>query len=186
MKKIFITIILFFLVSKAYSICDPNTDKDLIGTSIDGNFGSNNKMIRATVSLVKEGHGNLIDSDETEDSEPDEYIISFSDENMPNILIGCCDAILIWEGDLNNDGHDEFSVLQSPMNGCMSYWQTYTYQDNKWQILFDGFFVMSPYCEPPESWNQYLDMVTSENGNIYYMGRDPNSSELVKKRAVLK
>lgn len=190
MKKVYLIIIIFdFVILYANSkttICYTDTTKSRIGTTIEGNFNDNNKIIQAIVSLIKEGYGNPIDPDPEEGAEPDEYMISFSDKDIDDIQIGCCDAILIWEGDLNGDSCDELSVLQSPMNGCMCYWQTYTYQDNKWQVLFDGFFVMSPYCDPPESWDQYLDFVTSENGNIYYLERDPNSSNLIKKKAILK
>lgn len=190
MKKIIITIILlqFFILhsQSRTNLSALHRIQDLIGESIKINLGSDGKTVYATVSLVKQGYGNAIDPDPSERFELDEYSISFSDKEIPDIQIGCCDAILIWEGDFNGDGYDEFSVLQSPINGCMGYWQTYIYRDNNWKFFFDGFFVMSPYCDPPKSWDQYLDFVTSENENIYYLGRDINSLDLVKKKAIIK
>jgi hypothetical protein len=85
---------------------------------------------------VKEGAGNPI-----EDGTPGEYAVLFSDPAMPAIKIDCCDAYLVKEGDLNNDGKEDLSTFQAPMNGFTYYMRTWTLKNDKWENVLEPFMV---------------------------------------------
>ena len=106
------------------------TNKLLIGEKIQGDFDGDGKNEFAFVTKTKEGEGNPI-----EDGTPDEYTISFSNPVLKPIIIGCCEAQLINEGDLNQDGKDDFSIFQAPMNGCTYSMTTYSLQNSNWKQI---------------------------------------------------
>ena len=99
-----------------------------IGEKIQGNFDGKNPLIIAKVIKVKTGQGNPV-----EGGTADGYEIQFSDTTLKSITAGCCEIRLINEGDLNNDGTDEFSVFQAPMNGCTYTMITYSLVDGSWK-----------------------------------------------------
>lgn len=92
-----------------------------IGIKIQGDFNGDKKKDFATAIKTKIGQGNPV-----EEGTADEFEIQFSGNNLKSINAGCCDIILINEGDLNNDGADELSVFQAPMNGCTYSMTTYS------------------------------------------------------------
>lgn len=158
------------------------TDKDKTGERIGGNFDGKSPNGYAYIVKTKEGEGNPIDDD---NATADEYTVLFSNKEIASLPIGCCDAILIFEGDLNEDGADEFSIFQAPMNGCTYYWQTFTYKNDKWEELFDGYLIPTG-CENLPNEEELLNMVAKEGNAIYYYEQDPNEGNLLKKKATLK
>lgn len=146
-----------------------------------GDFDGDGLTDTATAILTKKGEGNP-----QEDGTPDEYTITFSDKKFPALPIGCCYAILINEGDLDNNGTDEFSVLQAPQNGCMDSMTTFTFKNGKWQQLIESFLI--PNACDGFTEDEIQNRVFLENGKLYFMENDLDSEDfiLVKKEAVLK
>ncbi|ALM49578.1 hypothetical protein AMR72_12100 [Flavobacterium psychrophilum] len=124
----------------------------------------------ATIVLTKKGEGNPV-----EDGTPDEYSITFSNKKLPALPIGCCDAIIISEGDLDNDGADEFSVFQSPMNGCAYTMTTYSFKQGKWQKLVEPFIIPTA-CEDIST-AELEGRIFAEDGKVYIMETDQNDEK---------
>lgn len=160
----------------------PLITKNKTGERIGGNFDGKSSNEYAYILKTKEGQGNPIDDD---NATADEYAIHFSNKKIASLPIGCCEAILISEGDLNGDGADELSIFQAPMNGCTYYWQTFTYKNGKWEELFDGYLIPTG-CENLPNEEELLNMVIIEGNDVYYYEQDPNQGNLIKKKAILK
>lgn len=129
----------------------------------------------ATVKLIRQGEGNPV-----EDGTPSEYSIVFNGK-LPDLPIGCCDATIIDEGDLDNDGADEFSAFQSPMNGCTYSMTTYSFKKGAWMQLVKPFLIPTGCDEIPTE--DLEKRVFIDNGKIYFMETDMNDEDmkLVKK-----
>jgi hypothetical protein len=156
-------------------------DELRLGRKIIGNFDGKSPGGYAYIMKVREGEGNPIDDD---NATTDEYAVYFSNEDIAPLPINCCDAILIFEGDLNGDGVDELSVFQSPMNGCTYYWRTFTHKAGEWKELFDGYLIPTG-CDALPYEDELLNMVVQEDGNVYYHERDAEGN-WVKTNADLK
>jgi len=144
-----------------------------MGLIITGDFDGDGKTEKAKLVKVKSGYGNPI-----EDGVSDEYEIQFSNKKMKPIKIGCCEATLINEGNLNNNDKDAISIFQAPMNGCTYSMQTYTYNNGKWEKVLDPFLVPTA-CES-YSEDRLQNLVIKENNAIYYFTIDPNDGFLIK------
>jgi len=155
--------------------------KNKTGKMIEGHFLGNGKKIMATAIKTKEGKGNPI-----EDGTPDEYEIHFSDSKLKPIKAGCCEIILINEGDLNNDGTDEISIYQAPMNGCTYSLSIYSFIKGNWKKLTDTFLIPTG-CEKINNVD-LQKMIFRENNNIFYFKKDMSSEngKLIKKKIKLK
>ncbi|MFL9837102.1 hypothetical protein ABS768_06295 [Flavobacterium sp. ST-75] len=158
---------------------------------INGDFNGDGKYEYAYRVLVNQGEGNPIDK-----GTPDEYEIQFSDKNMLPVKVGCCNFKLINEGDLNNDGADELTILQYPMNGCIGNVKTYTVKNNRGKLLISPFTFY--ICAELTS-TELSEIIVKENGTVYYHEADPNDEyllndegdkirfeRLIKKKAILK
>jgi hypothetical protein len=130
-----------------------------VGQKIVGDFNGDKKLDTAFVTLNKHSKSKI-------------YSVSFSDKTIPAISLGCCDIILINEGDLNNDKKTDLSVFQAPENGCVYMWTTYSLRDKKWKQMV-GPFLISTDCENflPKDLEK---RVFKENGKVYYWDVDPN------------
>ena len=160
---------------------EKKTSKLLVGTKIEGDFDGDGKNEFATVTKTKQGEGNPI-----EDGTPDEYTISFSNPSLKAIPINCCEATLINEGDLNNDGKDDFSVFQAPMNGCTYTMTTYSLQNSEWKQIVETFSVPTG-CDGFTA-EDLQNSIFIENKTVFKMERDPNdeSLKLIRKKIELK
>ena len=157
------------------------TNKLLIGEKIEGDFDGDGKNEFAFVTKTKEGEGNPI-----EDGTPDEYTISFSNSALKPIVIGCCEAQLINEGDLNQDGKDDFSIFQAPMNGCTYSMTTYSLQNSNWKQIIESFLIPTG-CDGFTA-EDLQNTIFIENKTVYKMERDSNdeSLKLTRKKIELK
>lgn len=157
------------------------TNKLLIGEKIEGDFDGDGKNEFAFVTKTKEGEGNPI-----VDGTPDEYTISFSNSVLKPIIIGCCEAQLINEGDLNQDGKDDFSIFQAPMNGCTYSMTSYSLQNSNWKQIIESFLI-STGCDGFTA-EDLQNTIFIENKTVYKMERDPNdeSLKLIRKKIELK
>lgn len=145
---------------------------------IFGDFNGDGNNEYAYSALTKKGKGNPI-----EDGTADEYEIQFSDKNIMPIKVDCCWFRLVKEGDLNNDGADEFSIAQNPMNGCIGSFKTFTIKNNRVSLLFEPFTFFR--CD--EVTIKGLEgLVIKENDVLYYREIDPNGDGLIKKRVRFK
>lgn len=113
-----------------------------------------------------------------------EFVIYFSDNEFPNIYSGCCDVLLINEGDLNGDNKDEITVFQAPLNGNVYKMTTYSYVNNKWQILIEPFIV--PTAGKFISEKDLQKRIFVENGSIYFMEADLNDERFELKKTKCK
>lgn len=156
-----------------------NTPK--VGEKIQGDFNGDGKSEFATAKKVKERIGNP-----AENGSPAAYEIQFSDPNIKPILVNCCDIRLINEDDLNNNGTDEISVYQAPMNGCTYAMTTYSFTNGKWKKMIDSFLIPTG-CEPLSD-EDLQQRIVRENETVYYFETDMTNenTKLVKKKAVLK
>lgn len=160
---------------------EKKTTKLLVGAKIEGDFDGDGKNEFATVTKTKQGEGNPI-----EDGTPDEYTISFSTTSLKAIPINCCEATLINEGDLNNDGKDDFSVFQAPMNGCTYAMTTYSLQNSDWKQIIETFLVPTS-CDGFTA-EDLQNRIFIENKTVYKLETDPNdeSLKLIRKKIELK
>lgn len=163
-----------------FTFAQISTEKK-IGEKIEGNFLGNGKKIIATTIKSKEANGNPI-----EDGTPAEYEIRFSDNKIKPIKAGCCEIILINEGDLNKDGRDDISIYQAPMNGCTYTMTTYSLINGNWKKIVDTFLIPTG-CERIGN-NDLQKMVFREESNIYYLQKDisDENGKLIKKKVKLK
>ncbi|MCD9855832.1 hypothetical protein LUD75_13995 [Epilithonimonas sp. JDS] len=154
------------------------SQKKKIGEEIEGHFLGNGKAIVATATKTKEAKGNPI-----ENGTPAEYEIRFSDKKLKPIKIGCCEMTLINEGDLDNNGADDLSVFQAPMNGCTYSMTTYSFINGNWRKIVDTFLIPTG-CESINH-NDLQKMIFRENKNIYYLEKDliDENGKLIKKKA---
>lgn len=140
-----------------------------IGQKVTGDFNGDGKVDTA---LVKTMHKN--------------WTLLFSNKTIPSMQLGCCDPILINEGDLNNDKTTELSIYQAPENGCVYMWTTYSLKNNRWTKFIQPFFIATE-CEtfrPADLQNR----VFKENGKVYYWDVDPNdeNNKPIKKQVVIR
>lgn len=152
-----------------------------VGVKINGNFTGYGKNEFAIAKRIKIGQGNPV-----ENGTPDEYEIQFSGNKMKSINAGCCDILLINEGDLNNDGADDISVYQAPMNGCTYSMTTYSFINKNWKQIVQTFLIPTG-CENISNDN-LQKRIFKQNKVIYYYATDPNDKhgKLVRKKANLK
>lgn len=154
-----------------------STEQLTIGSKIYGDFNGDGKYEYAFRILVKRGYGNPV-----EDGMPDEYEIKFSDTSIKSLNVNCCWFTLVNEGDLNNDGVDNITIVQDPANGCMGLVSTYTFKDNVGHKLFDPFFVF--ICNGVDV-STVESLVTKEDNVIYILKIDPDGGMPIKTKAVL-
>ncbi len=148
-----------------------------IGEKISGDFNGDGKQDFAVVVRTKERVGNP-----AEDGTPAEYEIQFPDSNFKPISAGCCEIMLINEGDLTNDGADEVSVFQAPANGCVYSMSTYSYTNGNWQCIVKPFLIPTG-CEGLSS-DDLQKRVFREDNVIYFYDTDLNDENggLIKRQ----
>lgn len=152
---------------------------ETIGEKIQGDFNGDGQMEFAFAIKIEEGQGNPI-----EDGTSDKYEILFSDNNLKSIDIGCCETRLINEGDLNNNGTDEISIFQAPMNGCTFLMKTYSYINQTWKQIVETFLIPTG-CEKLND-KDLQKRIFKENNAIYYYDTDLNDTngKLIKKKVI--
>lgn len=152
-----------------------------IGNKIQGDFDGDGKTDIATAIKVRERKGNPV-----EDGTPDEYEIQFSATNLKPIDAGCCNIRLVNEGDLNNDGADDISIFQAPMNGCTYSLTTYSFKKGFWKQIVETFLIPTACNELSDYFLQ--KRIFKENNAVYYLESDPNdeNGKLIKKKASIK
>lgn len=133
-----------------------------VGDSIYGDFNGDKKIEYAYRKLIKKGVENPL-----EDGSPDVYEVCFSDANIKPIKDDFYWFILINEGDLDNDGSDELSVREDPMNGCIGSVKTFTIKKGKSYYMIEPFSFYSGTCDDGSDINPD-DLVENDNGIVYY------------------
>lgn len=171
-------IISLLIISNAFQIeiFQNNVRNQKTGEIIKGDFNGDGKLETARIVKIKYGFGNPI-----EDGEPDEYEIQFSNSKIKSLKIGCCEAILVNEGDLNNDQKDEISIYQAPMNGCLYVMSAYTYTKLEWKIVVEP-YIYPTGCESL-TYTEIQNLIVKENNNIYYYTIEIEEWKLIKQKA---
>lgn len=158
-------------------VCGQTQTDNKIREKIEGNFLGNGKKIIATAVKTKEAKGNPI-----EDGTPAVYEIRFSDKKLKPIKVGCCEIILINEGDLNQDGSDEISIYQAPTNGCTYAMETYSNINGHWKTIVDRFLIPTG-CEVISK-DDLQKRIFREKNQIFYLEKDmrEGNGKLIKKK----
>ena len=171
---------LIFLIIGTVSLAQTSKDKK-IGEKIEGYFIGDGKKSTATVFKTKEEIGNPI-----EDGTPAEYEIRFSSSKLKPLKKGCCEMILINEGDLNNDKKDEISIYQAPMNGCSYSMTTYSFINGMWEQIVKPFLIPTGCSELNNA--ELQSRIFIQNKKIYYYETisDEESGTLSLKKALVK
>lgn len=123
-------------------------------------------------SLTK-GEGNP-----AEDGTPDSYTLIFGNPTLPDLPIGCCEAIPVGEGDLNGDGKAELSIVQAPMNGCVYTLTTWSFANGKWKQVF-GPELIPTGCEGINGID-LKGLIIKENNKVYFYKTDVNDENFKK------
>ncbi len=165
----------FLIIILGLQITNAQIINQNIGEKIKGHFTNKKVHESLFIKQTKKGHGNPV-----EDGVPDEYTLLSDSKTIKALKIGCCEATLINEGDLNGDGLDEISVVQAPMNGCTYTFSTFTNVNGTWKKLFAP-FLFSNGCEPINN-KDLLNKVFVEKGIIYSLQIDPNDENMKLKK----
>jgi hypothetical protein len=162
-RHITITLLFIIISNKA------NSQK--VGDTIYGDFNGDKKIEYAYRFLAKNGNGNSV-----ENGIPNQYEIRFSDKTIKNIKVNCCWFKLINEGDLDNDGNDEITIVQSPENGCLGTVSTYTLKKDSSSLLFKPFsmFICAELTD-----TELQKLIIKENNIVYFYEADPNDENLL-------
>lgn len=163
-RIIFTIIIVLFSFPKGTA----QTIKNKVGDKIYGDFNGDGNFEYAFRVLIKKGYGNPV-----ENGTPDEYEIRFSDKKIKPIKDNYSWFLLINEGDLDNDGSDEISVREEPLNGCTSFVKTFSIKRGKAQYLFEPFSFYSGSCDNKLSIDPQ-DLVENNKGVVYYYEYNPD------------
>ncbi len=158
MERIFTIIYLFTFLA----IGNAQEVNKKVGDKIYGDFNGDGKFEYAFRVLTKKGQGNPV-----ENGSPDEYELKFSDKNIKPIRDDFYWFTLINEGDLDNDGSDEISVREEPMNGCIGIVKTFTIKNGKSSYLFEPFSFYRGTCDNNMNIDAQ-DLVENDNENVYY------------------
>ncbi len=158
---------------------DSSTITATIGSTIKGNFSTTKKEVFAFVVQTKP-----IKDIPNKDAIREAYTVFFSDEHIKPIEIGCCDAKLINEGDLNNDGKEDITIYQAPENGCTYSMQTYSFQNGNWKRIVPLFLI--PTACDALSDTALQKMIFKVDNSLYFYDTDPNSMKLIKKKVIIK
>jgi hypothetical protein len=126
-----------------------------VGTRIAGDFNGDGKKDTAFTKMSTNPK-----------TKARSWKISFSDQSIPVISLGCCQITLINEGDLNHDKKPEISVLQAPQNGCSFLWTTYSYEGGRWHKFIAPFHIFNQ-CEDFTR-SQLEKRVFVEKSKVYY------------------
>lgn len=146
-----------------------------VGQKITGDFNGDGKTDTAFLQIKT-----------NQRTKAHSWTLSFSDKTIPTIQLGCCEPILINEGDLNGDKATEVSVFQAPENGCVYIWTTYSSKNKQWTKFIEPFLIATD-CENFKQ-ADLQKRVFKENGKVYYWDVDPNDEENkpIKKRVVIR
>lgn len=144
-----------------------------VGDTIYGDFNGDKKLEYAYRKLIKKGVGNPL-----EDGSPDVYEVCFSDANIKPIKDDFYWFILINEGDLDNDGSDELSVREDPMNGCLGLVKTFTIKKEETYYLIEPFPFYRGSCDNEISINPE-DLVEKTSNAVYYYEYVTNDNYVV-------
>lgn len=157
-----------------------NLQTPTVGTSVEGDFDGDGSKEYAFLVLTEKGGGHPLDG-----GTADKYSIKFSSNDLKSLPIGCCEARLVNEGDLTNNGTDELSIYQAPVNGNTYTMTTYSFINGDWKVLFDPFLI--PTGGDYLSDEELQSRVFLQGDSIYYYDVDVNdeNSGLIKKKATL-
>lgn len=153
------------------SLKDENVKKyTKIENKIYGDFNGDGITEYVYFELEKKGFGNPV-----EDGEPDIYKVKFSNNEITPIKREFNELMIINEGDLDNDGADEITIRENPMNGCIGWATTYSIKNNKPYILIDSFSFYSGACDNDISINPD-DLVEKNSNSVFYYEYDAETS----------
>ncbi len=141
-----------------------------IENKIYGDFNGDGITEYVYFELEKKGFGNPV-----EDGEPDIYKVKFSNNEITPIKREFNELMIINEGDLDNDGADEITIIENPINGCIGLATTYSIKSNKPYILIDSFSFYSGACDNDISINPD-DLVEKNSNSVFYYEYDAETS----------
>lgn len=188
MKKLFTLIAIVFLscessapdkkniIEKKVNSINENR-LEMVGEKVQGDFNGDKQPEFATAVRFAEEHGNP-----AEGGTAAEYHLQFTNANLPSVAVSFNSFRIINEGDLDNDGGDELSLFQEPVNGCVYSMTTYSLKNNQWQQIVKPFLIMTG-CEYISN-EELQKRIFTENNHIYFWDVDPNDENnlLIRKQ----
>lgn len=144
------------------------SQENLIGTHINGNFFKAGETLSINIAPTnKEQYRN------------NQCNIEFSNKNIKNkIRVDTCEAVIINEGDLNNDGLEDFSIFSAPLNGCTYNMETYTIKNGVIKVIVPSFLVPTA-CESV-TYSFIQNLVFKKGNSLYYLYFNPDSDNFSK------
>ncbi len=142
-----------------------------VGSSVYGDFNGDGIKEYAFSVQTKSGVGNAV-----ENGTPGSYAVFFSTNLIPTIVAGCCEIILINEGDLDGDGAEDISLYQAPMNGNIYTMTTLSLKDTTWETIVPVFLI--PAGGKPLTPKDLDERVYSKDGIVYYLDNIINDENL--------
>lgn len=136
-------------------------EEEPFGFRIIGDFNGDGKKEHALSGTVRQFY--------TDQLHRTDWMIRFSDTTIPEIMAGCCLTYLMQEGDLDNDGADEFSVYQKSEdpNDCHYYITTYSLKKKRW-IKLIGPFPVHRGCDYFPTLDLLQKVTKNEKGEVYF------------------
>jgi hypothetical protein len=144
------------------------SDSIATGVKVQGDFDGDGIQEWAMVVQTTRRQGNPV-----EDGTAGEYAIKFSDNKFHSFSIGCCETMLINEGDLIGDKKDKLSTFQSPMNGNAYTMTTYALVNGRWRKAIEPFLISNG--GDPIRQRVVKGLVFSEGKTVYIHEQGVNS-----------
>ena len=139
-----------------------------IGKKINGDFDGNGQIEEIEIHLVKKGYGNYQTDDKFE-FDKNEILISTNKINVKGLNFGSY-PILINEGDLNENGGDELSIVSYSPNGTQVSLTVYSFNGNSWGKFLD--VDNGPGTGTDLTLQDLQNRVYRKNKKTYYLNTD--------------
>jgi hypothetical protein len=157
--------------SDSNSGCDRPQNLVLLGKKVQGDFNGDCKIESLEVYMAKEGFGHP-QTDSVYEYNLFKFRCSDKGIQLPDDISNYPHPQLVNEGDLNNDGSDELSIIDYSTNGTQVDMKVYSFDGKKWKQ------ILSPTIEPGVGTDITLDelqkRVYLKDGKICYMNSDVN------------
>ena len=138
---------------------------------LEGDFDGDGKSEVIYLTVIP-GEGNP-----AENGRPARYYLNcdvFDDEPL---LLGCCEAILLNEGDLNGSGKDFISVIKAPNHGSLYSHKIYHYVPKQgWDGVCES--EMRPYANGIPNETELQNLVYLEADRAYIRVHDMNDEDM--------
>lgn len=173
MKTIFLSILsvtFLFACSSDFNKQKKTKIKPILsGEKINGDFDGDGEIEEIKIHLVKKGYNQeAFQTDEDYEFDQNEILISTNKINVKGLKFEA-NPKLINEGDLNENGGDELSIVSYSPNGTQVSLTLYTFNRNRWIEILN---LDRPGEGSDLTLQDFQNMVYRKNNKIYYINKD--------------